>query len=55
MGPRSFDRGNELAKLGRLKHDKRLQWGRGLLTAEIVQPLLGLRPDLAGFNGAAVF
>ncbi len=34
MGPRSFDRGNDIHGCG-IAQLRQLQWGRGLLTAEI--------------------
>ncbi len=38
MGPRSFDRGNALGSLAQNSNQTGLQWGRGLLTAEMAPP-----------------
>ena len=52
MGPRSFNRGNR--RRGRPSHcSTRLQWGRGLSTAEI--PHVDHAQYRTCFNGAAVF
>ncbi len=54
MGPRSFDRGNVTQFLEVHFYSSPLQWGRGLLTAEIWNSPRAL-DQRNRFNGAAVF
>jgi len=54
MGPRSFDRGNSTSCRAALPIS-RLQWGRGLLTAETGPNVGNKGKGEKTFNGAAVF
>ena len=54
MGPRSFNRGNGNRRLA-CTPLQRLQWGRGLSTAEIPLQRKDLTELTSRFNGAAVF
>ncbi len=53
MGPRSFNRGNRRVTVAASGRRLRLQWGRGLSTAEM--SAAEASPDCRRFNGAAVF
>src|SRR5580658_8327530 len=55
MGPRSFNRGNKAAAIGKTAEQVALQWGRGLSTAEILSTSSRITNPLRRFNGAAVF
>ena len=55
MGPRSFNRGNAGVMMALPASDERLQWGRGLSTAEMGVHALRRTPANSSFNGAAVF
>ena len=55
MGPRSFNRGNNPSRPIGVRVQRKLQWGRGLSTAEIAQTGGRSSTISAGFNGAAVF
>ncbi len=54
MEPRSFDRGDNEVQYHMYAMELRLQWSRGLLTAETLR-CGRAAPTIVGFNGAAVF
>jgi hypothetical protein len=53
MGPRLVSRGNACKPLKATAQSPSLQWGRGLLAAEITESIEQASAILLGFNGAA--
>src|SRR6266403_2269482 len=54
MGPRSFERGNNLSLTGNITLAAALQWGRAHSSAEIPSVRLRDRRNVQCFNGAAL-